>query len=156
MNILALNLTIYSRLYILCSTQHKIVKLISLLDKIISKSIMEQLSFPKKEFKNTIHNCNNLSSPGLDHISQKHLKVVIEDDKCLLNIINIADTCIDQLTYFKTSSSIIIPKPNKMTYNSPKIFHPIVLLNTLRKLIKKVIDKRLQYQSIISNFVHSH
>ena len=41
-----------------------------------------------------------------------------------------------------------------MTYNSPKMFHPIVFLNTLGKLIEKVIGKRLQYQSITSNFAH--
>ena len=41
-----------------------------------------------------------------------------------------------------------------MLYNSSKIFRPIVLLNMLGKLIKKVIGERLQYQSITLNFVH--
>jgi len=36
------------------------------------------------------------------------------------------------------------------------MFHLIVLLNTLGKLIKKVIGKRLQYQSITLNFVHPY
>jgi len=52
------------------------------------------------------------------------------------------------------STLIIISKPNKAAYNFPKIFQPIVLLNTLRKLIQKVISKRLQTQSITLNFVH--
>jgi len=39
-------------------------------------------------------------------------------------------------------------------YNSPKTFQSIVLLNTLGKLIEKVISKRLQVYSISSNFVH--
>ena len=52
------------------------------------------------------------------------------------------------------STSIIIPKPNKAAYDSPKIFQPIVFLNMLGRLIKKVISKRLQVQSIFSNFVH--
>jgi len=43
-----------------------------------------------------------------------------------------------------TLSSIIISKPNKMAYNSLKMFQPIVLLNTLGKLIKKVISTRCQ------------
>ena len=51
-------------------------------------------------------------------------------------------------------SSIIIPKPNKTSYNSLKIFRPIVLLNTLGRLIKKVISERLQFQSIFKNFIH--
>ena len=51
-------------------------------------------------------------------------------------------------------TSIIIPKPNKALYNSPKMFCLIVLLNTLKKLIEKVIEEILQYQSIIFNFVY--
>ena len=50
--------------------------------------------------------------------------------------------------------SIIIPKHNKELYNSSKSFQPIALLNTLGKLIKKVIDNRLQFQSILNNFIH--
>ena len=53
------------------------------------------------------------------------------------------------------SDSIIIPKPNKASYNSPEMFRPIVLLNTLSKLIKKVIGKRIQFKSISKNFIHS-
>ena len=49
---------------------------------------------------------------------------------------------------------IIIPKPNKMAYDSLKMFYLIILLNTLGKLIKKVICKRLQFQSIPTNFIH--
>jgi len=55
---------------------------------------------------------------------------------------------------FKVSASIIILKPNKDLYNSPKAFRLIVLLNTLGKLIKKVIGERLQFHSISNNFIH--
>ena len=49
---------------------------------------------------------------------------------------------------------IIIPKPNKSSYNSLKSFRPIILLNTLGKLIEKVIGERLQFQVISNNFIH--
>ena len=52
-------------------------------------------------------------------------------------------------------TSIIIPKPNKASYNTPKTFRPIVLLNMLRKLIEKVIGKRLQFQLLSKNIIHS-
>ena len=87
-----------------------------------------------------------MSAPDPDKISWKHLKLVVEDNECLRNIINIANICIDLgywPTYFKTSLYIIIPKPNKATYNSSKSFHPIILLNTLGKLIEKLISERL-------------
>jgi len=53
-------------------------------------------------------------------------------------------------------TSIIIPKSNKALYNSSKMFCLIVLLNTLKKLIEKVIEEILQYQPITSNFVYSN
>jgi len=43
---------------------------------------------------------------------------------------------------------IIIPKLNKESYDSPKFFRPIILLNTIEKLIEKVIGDRLQFQII--------
>ena len=50
---------------------------------------------------------------------------------------------------------IIISKPNKTSYNSTKVFRPIVLLNILDKLIEKVIGNRLQFQSISKDFIQS-
>ena len=57
-------------------------------------------------------------------------------------------------SHFKISTSIIIPKPNKKLYNSSKSFRSIILLNTLGKLIKKVIGNRLQFNLISNNFIH--
>jgi len=41
-----------------------------------------------------------------------------------------------------------------MAYNQPKSFCPIVLLNTLGKLIEKVIAERLQFLVVRNNFIH--
>jgi len=49
---------------------------------------------------------------------------------------------------------IIIPKPNKMSYDQPKAFWPIVLLNTLGKLIEKVIAERIQFTVASNDFIH--
>ena len=49
---------------------------------------------------------------------------------------------------------VVISKPNKQSYNSSKSFRPIVLLNTVGKLIEKVIGKRLQFQTASNNFIH--
>ncbi len=49
---------------------------------------------------------------------------------------------------------IIIPKPNKSLYDQPKAFQPIVLLNTLGKLIEKVIAERLQFTVMSNDFTH--
>ena len=100
-----------------------------------------------------------MSTPESNHVSWRHFKVVVDDDKYLSNIVNITHVCIDLghwPSYFKMSTFIIIPKPNKVFYNSPKMFHSIVLLTTLEKLIEKIIREKLQYQSIVSDFIYSN
>lgn len=74
-----------------------------------------------------------------------------------MNIMNIANTCINlgyQPLHFKNLTSTIIPKPNKLVYNSPKTFCLTVLLNSLGKLIKKVISERLQNLLIVFGFIY--
>ena len=81
------------------------------------------------------------------------------DDKYINDFISIANVCINsgfQPSHFKNSISIIIFKPNKLAYNLPKTFYPIVFFNTFRKIIKKVISERIQVQSITNNFIHSN
>jgi len=72
-------------------------------------------------------------------------------------IINIANACINHgfwPSHFKRFTTVIIPKPNKASYDFPKSFRPIILLNTLGKLIEKVIGKRLQFLMASNNFLH--
>ena len=57
-------------------------------------------------------------------------------------------------SHFKMSTSIIIPKPNKASYNTSKMFRPIIFLNTFSKLIEKVIGERLQFQALSKNMIH--
>ena len=75
----------------------------------------------------------------------------------LKKIIDIADACFKLgywPLYFKTLTFIIILKPNKESYNSPKSFISIVLLNTIGKLIEKVIGERLQFYLISNDSIH--
>jgi len=50
--------------------------------------------------------------------------------------------------HFKESVSVIIPKPGKPAYDTPKAFRPIVLLNMLGKLIEKMIARQLQFDAV--------
>jgi len=50
---------------------------------------------------------------------------------------------------------VVIPKPNKLAYDQPKSFYPIVLLNTLGKLIEKVVAERLQFLVVKNDFIYS-
>ena len=113
--------------------------------------------FLKEKFRFAISGCNNSSTPGPDKLSWSHLKIILKDNKCLNTIIHIANACINLgywPSHFKKSTTVIIPKPNKKSYNSPKSFRPIVLLNTMGKLIKKVIGERLQFNIVLNDFIH--
>ena len=104
-----------------------------------------------------INKCNNLSAPRPDRLSWSYLKYIIKNKVCIGKIISIINICFELglwLLHFKSSMTIIILKPNKESYDFPKSFWPIVLLNTLGKLIKKVIGKCLQFLLISNNFIH--
>ena len=130
---------------------------IEILNEIDHKPVAQWAPFSKEELKQAIVKCNDSSAPGPDKLSWRHLKIIIKQDKCLVNIINIANACINLghwPDYFKCSSMIIISKPNKLSYDHVKMFHPIVLLNMLGKLIEKVIAKRIQFTVVENNFIH--
>jgi len=103
-----------------------------------------------------IAKCSSSFSPGPDHISWKHLKHLMSSNTCLEKLLHIANTCFNLgywPSHFKAAYSVIIPKPNKETYNTPKSFCPIVLLNTTGKLIEKAISNRLQFNTIANRFL---
>ena len=119
---------------------------------------MNWVSFLEEEFISSIAKYNNLSTSSLDKLLWKHFKTIVKNKSCLKRIINIADTYFGLgywPSHFKTFTSIVILKPNKELYNSSKSFRLIVLLNTIEKLIKKVISKQLQFHLISNNFIYS-
>ena len=128
-----------------------------LLEEITLSPAAEQPSFSSAEIHKALNKCKNSSAPGPDHLSWRYLKRTLYNEGCITNIVNIANACIN-LSYwpmhFKRSLSIIISKPNKLLYDSPKSFRPIVLLNTIGKLIEKVINNRIQVH-IICHKLHS-
>ena len=131
------------------------------LDEILAFLIAQWNRFSEEEFIITIAKCNNSSTPGPNKLSWSYLKNILKDKTCLHNVIKIVNLCFDLgfwPSHFKISTTIVISKPNKMSYNSPKAFRPIVLLSTLGKLIEKVIEKvigeRLQFHVVSNNFIH--
>ena len=130
---------------------------IDILNKIDCKLVSLWNPFSKEEFKQAIVKYNDSLAPRPDKLLWRHLKSIVKQDECLVNIINIANACINLghwLNYFKCLSTIIIPKLNKLSYDQVKMFHSIVLLNTLGKLTEKVITKRVQFIVTKNNFIH--
>ena len=130
---------------------------LNVINEIKNKPSQNWSLFSKNEFRSAISKYSDSLAPGPDKLIWRHLKFIIKDDSCLTNIVNIADACINLghwPEYFKISSTIIIPKPNKPSYDQLKAFHPIVLLNTIGKLIEKVVADRLQFTVTSNNFIH--
>ena len=129
---------------------------LQLLDKIPNIVAKVWTSF-SRELINAIEICNNLSAPGLNKLTWSHIKRIIKNKECITKFIDIANAYIDLChwpSHFKTSTTVIISKPNKIVYNSSKFFHPIVLSNTMGKLFKKIIGEQLQFLMISNNFIH--
>ena len=119
---------------------------LNILNEVEHKSSQWWSLFSRNKFKSVISKCSDSSALGPDKLLWRYLKFIIKNNACLINIINIADSYINLgywPKYFKISTTIVIPKPNKTSYDQLKAFHPIVLLNTLGKLIEKVIAERL-------------
>ena len=130
---------------------------VNILDEITDKPISLWPTFLEEEFKLVLSNCNNLSAPGLNKLSWSYLKIILKDDDCFNFIISITNVCIEVgywPSHFKRSTTVIIPKPNKKSYNSSKAFRPIVLLNTVDKLIEKVIGECFQFNIALNDFIH--
>ena len=86
-----------------------------------------------------------------------HLKAVLENERSVQLLVTLANACIcvgHLPKHFKDSVSVIILKPEKPTYSTPKSFRPIVLLNTIGKLIEKMISNCLQFDMINYDLVH--
>ena len=114
-------------------------------------------SFSKQELINVIEKCNNSFALDLDKLTWNYIMFIIRNKDCIFKLIDIANACIDLghwPSHFKTSMMIVIPKPNKSIYDSPKLYWPIVLLNMIGKLFKKMIGEHLQFYTISNSFIH--
>jgi len=119
-------------------------------------NVIEWPPFTYQEFKDAIAKYLTSSAPGPNHVIWRHLKPLIQDRACLSKIVNIANAYITVSYWpdqFKEATLVIIPKPNKDAYNTPKSFQPIVLLNTTGKIIEKVINYCLQFYLSANSFL---
>jgi hypothetical protein len=107
--------------------------------------------FSDQEVREALALCSSRSAPGPDHVTWQHLKKVLPDPGVGKVFLALANACMEHghwPSYFKVLNSVIIPKLGKLSYQSPRVFRPIVLLNTLGKLIEKMISTCLQFDGI--------
>jgi hypothetical protein len=129
---------------------------LTMLDELPEEAAREWPEFSELKLKQALIACSSRSAPGPDHITWRHLKHVLALPSCTKVVLALANGCIDAgywPKHFKESTSVIIPKPNKPSYSTPKAFRPIVLLNTLGELVEKMISNRFQFDMISFDLV---
>ncbi|KAF8673505.1 hypothetical protein AX14_005365 [Amanita brunnescens Koide BX004] len=120
----------------------------------------EVRSFPpisQKEIWDALRPTSNSSAPGPDHVTWRHIKLALsfpDTDVALAALFNKVCFTGTWPSHFKESISVIIPKPNKPDYSIPKAYRPIALLNTLGKLLTKILANRLQHDAAQYGILH--
>jgi hypothetical protein len=142
--------------YNAASRQQVDLSTLNALDPLLER---DWVGFSSCEMFDVLSVCLSCSTPGLDHVTWSHLKRILLDLVISGKILALADACL-QVGYwpsdFKESVLVIILKLGKPSYSTTKLFQPIMLLNTLGKLIKKMISTRLQFDSIKFGVFHSN
>jgi hypothetical protein len=130
-----------------------------------SSPLQEWTPFTLNELCESLEACSNTSAPGPDHLTWRHLKVLILDNDCARTLLSVGNACISLghwPSYFKESVLVIIPKPGKPCHDTLKMFCLIVLLNTIGKLFKKMLVQCMFFffffflKSTIYIAVHKH
>ncbi|KAF8657821.1 hypothetical protein AX14_007828, partial [Amanita brunnescens Koide BX004] len=113
--------------------------------------------FSRQEIQDAISLTSNSSAPGPDHVTWELLKralLVNNAAEGLCHLFNQISSSGTWPSWFKESTCVIIPKPNKPKYNVPKAFRPISLLNTMGKLLTKIIATRMQFDCLKYDILH--
>jgi hypothetical protein len=124
---------------------------LTFLDPVMPLPLWQWVPFSSLELSEALAACAKNSVPGPDHVLWAHLKFWCHSSRVTLLVTHIANVCLSLghwPSHFKESLLVIILKPGKPSYSTPKLFRPIVLLNTLGKLIEKMLACRLQFNGI--------
>lgn len=97
------------------------------------------------EIKKAIQQAPSRKAPGGDAIPNLILKESI--DTILPHLHRIFNQCLANSycpDHFKTSVTVVLPKPGK-DHSTPKSYRPIALLNTIGKAMEFILAKRIAY-----------
>lgn len=120
--------------------------------------------FPKWEFfPISLQECREAvagkacTAPGVSCLTWQHVCSVVQTPAACLALVGFYNACLSAgywPTQFKTSITVVIPKPHKTDYSVLKVYRPIVLLECFEKLFGNVIADRLQFQATKFRLFH--
>ncbi|MBW0544884.1 hypothetical protein O181_084599 [Austropuccinia psidii MF-1] len=107
------------------------------------------------KIKNAIEELPNKKAPGPDGIPNELIK--ISKPLLTMHLLYLYNACLRQGNYpniWKETRTAIIRKAAKEDYTDPNAYRPIALLDTLGKLFKKIINRRLTHWEHQTNTIH--
>jgi hypothetical protein len=108
------------------------------------------------EIQQAIQSSSGKKAPGPDQIG---FTIIQQAYNTIPTVFNKAYKALfeagHQPTSWKNSIGIIIPKPLKPSYSTPKAYRVISLLNCLGKVLEKIFATRLGYLANTTGLLHS-
>ncbi|PPJ61058.1 hypothetical protein CBER1_07391 [Cercospora berteroae] len=119
------------------------------LNDIASAQYPEPIPLPRiteKEVIEAITSSKAFKAPGLDQITNKALQAGrLALASHLTNIFNSSIDLAYCTAHFRRSTTVVLRKPGKDNYTTPKAYRPIALLNTIGKIMDALLARRLSY-----------
>jgi hypothetical protein len=97
------------------------------------------------------------SAPGSSGIGWSLLKKgwdTVQDH--LIEVFNACLSLGHHPARWKEAKVVAIPKPDKLDYSLPKAHRPISLLETMSKLLEKVVAKHMQHDIVVHELIHTN
>ncbi|KAF8686575.1 hypothetical protein AX14_003852 [Amanita brunnescens Koide BX004] len=117
----------------------------------------ESMPISSAEVREALSDTSDSSSPGPDKITWRILKKATWINGVIEGLASLYNCSVESgiwPDWFKSSESVIIPKPNKPNYTIPKVYRPISLLNTVGKLLTKIIANCMQFDAVAYGLLH--
>jgi hypothetical protein len=114
-------------------------------------------AFSESELEPLMKATANKSAPGSSSIGWSLLKKGWDAVKD--HLVDVFNTCFNTRHHpacWKEAKVVAIPKPDKPDYSLPKAHRPISLLETMSKLLEKVVAKRMQHDIVAHELIHTN
>ena len=96
---------------------------LSVLNEVFSQATHFWVPFSLLEMQEALKACSNVSAPGSDHMTWWYLKHILSNNTCAVGTLSLANACLSLHhlpRHFKELVSMIIPKPGKPAYDTPR------------------------------------
>ena len=108
-----------------------------------------------KEVETAMCSCANDTAPGVSGVPYRAVKWAW-NSKARPLIFQAFSDCLKEdfhAPQWKSSITVVIPKPGKPSYSTPRAYRPIQLLECLGKIMEKIVASRLMYDISKLNLV---